>query len=277
MKKFIAVLSALSLAAALTVGASATSPGDVNGDGKINSSDALGVLQYSVGMSVKKFDKSAADVNCDGKINSLDALKILRHAVGIEFIDRFVPSSQAEILDFYNTSLTKSYKQTVRIKTVTDDVCKYSVGGKQGEIKSNPVTDTTDFKDGKDKYGHLAELYGPAAKLSTDMLQSTSFIREENNWEITLTLKSEKVSVKNAPVYNRAGAFTIDFSADGSALRDYDSGTVTYSGTVITAIIDNSGRVTNLKITEPYSNELYLGKVKTIENGTYSFSADFSF
>lgn len=277
MKKFIAVLSALSLAAALTVSASAVSPGDVNGDGKINSSDALGVLQYSVGMSVKKFDKSAADVNRDGKINSLDALKILRHTVGIEFIDNFIPSGQAEILDFYNDALTKSYKQTVRIKTVTDDVCKYSVGSKQGEIKSNPYTDITDFEDGMDQYGNLAELYGPAAKLSVDMLQNTSFIRNENNWKITLTLKSETVSVKNTPVYNQAGALTFDFSADGSALRDYDSGTVTYIGTVITAIIDNSGRVTSLKITEPYSNELYLGNEKTVENGTYSFSADFSF
>lgn len=277
MKKIIAVLSALSVAAALSVGASAANPGDVNGDGKVNSADALCVLQYSVGMNVKSFNKSTADVNRDGKINSMDALKILRHTVGIELIDGFVPSSRQEILDFYNTALTNSYKQTVRIKTVTDDVCKYTVGGKQGEIKSNPVTDTTDFKNGKDKYGHLAEIYGPAANLSTDMLQNATSVRENGGYKITLTLKSEKVGVKNSPVYNRAGAFTIDFSADGSAVKDYDSGTVTYSGTVITAVIDASGRVTSLRITEPYSNELYLGKEKTVENGTYSFSADFSF
>ena len=56
--------------------------GDINSDSKINSSDALMVLQHSVGM--KKLSGNAltsADLNSDGKVNSTDALQILKISV----------------------------------------------------------------------------------------------------------------------------------------------------------------------------------------------------
>lgn len=57
--------------------------GDLNGDDKINSSDALLVLQHSVGkITLDDTQKSCADVNKDGKINSSDALMILQYSVG---------------------------------------------------------------------------------------------------------------------------------------------------------------------------------------------------
>ncbi len=62
--------------------------GDLNSDNKINSADALIVLQSSVGtVTLTAQQKTFADVNTDGKINSSDALMILQFAVG--FIDRF--------------------------------------------------------------------------------------------------------------------------------------------------------------------------------------------
>lgn len=58
-------------------------PCDVNGDSKISSSDALVVLQYSVGnIQFSQAELSAADINKDGKINSFDALIILQMSVG---------------------------------------------------------------------------------------------------------------------------------------------------------------------------------------------------
>lgn len=57
---------------------------DLDGNGSINSSDALMVLQYSVGLasSIKTNDqKINADTNGDGNINSVDALTILKIAV----------------------------------------------------------------------------------------------------------------------------------------------------------------------------------------------------
>lgn len=58
--------------------------GDVDGDGKIISSDALLVLQCSTGLKVLTYEqRSIADVNSDGEINSSDALNILQYATGL--------------------------------------------------------------------------------------------------------------------------------------------------------------------------------------------------
>lgn len=52
---------------------------DVNADGKINSLDALKILQASVGTEIlDESQMKAADINADGKINSLDALIVLQ-------------------------------------------------------------------------------------------------------------------------------------------------------------------------------------------------------
>lgn len=57
--------------------------GDVDGDGKINSSDALACLQYSVGKTgLTENAFKVADVDKNGKVNSSDALKILQFVVG---------------------------------------------------------------------------------------------------------------------------------------------------------------------------------------------------
>lgn len=57
--------------------------GDVNGNGKLDSADALLVLQYSTGTkSFTSLQKQLADMNGDGKVNSADSLLILRTSTG---------------------------------------------------------------------------------------------------------------------------------------------------------------------------------------------------
>ena len=59
-------------------------PGDVNGDGTINSADALLILRYTIGaISSDALHLEAGDVTGDGLVNSSDALMILRLALGI--------------------------------------------------------------------------------------------------------------------------------------------------------------------------------------------------
>lgn len=59
-------------------------PGDVNFDLKVNSQDALVILQHSV--KIITLDSAAqkqADISKDGKINSQDALMVLQYSVGL--------------------------------------------------------------------------------------------------------------------------------------------------------------------------------------------------
>ena len=57
--------------------------GDTDMNGKVNSSDALVVLQYAVGTrDLGPARKLSGDMNGDEKINSSDALEILQFAVG---------------------------------------------------------------------------------------------------------------------------------------------------------------------------------------------------
>ena len=61
-----------------------TVKGDVNSDEKVNSSDALLVLQHSVQLITLTAEQvKAADMNSDSNINSLDALMILQKSVGV--------------------------------------------------------------------------------------------------------------------------------------------------------------------------------------------------
>ena len=61
--------------------------GDVNQDGKINSTDALWARQRSAGSRLLgAYQSIVADVNCDGKINSTDALWIRQISAGSRIV-----------------------------------------------------------------------------------------------------------------------------------------------------------------------------------------------
>ena len=96
MKKLFTLVLCVMIAAAFCINSlAAVKFGDVNGDKKINSSDALQVLQHSVGLVSLKGDYlKAADVSGDGKVNSSDALLILNYSVGI--ISRFPAEDDGE-------------------------------------------------------------------------------------------------------------------------------------------------------------------------------------
>lgn len=280
MKKLTAVISAISLAAALTVGSSAATLGDVNGDGKINSADALYVLQYSVGMSVKNFNKAAADINGDGKINSADALKILRITVGIEAATD--SASKSEIVKSYNDALNKTYSQLKEATVTMSETGTCTVNGETGIIDPTPYSVTSAFDNGFDAAGLPAYTYGPGTSLTADMIASASTTKLANKTKVKLVLKSEKVDVKKEPVYNAAGGFPFVYSYYGAEIIYFTSGSVTYSGTVIEAVIDSKGRVSELSVTTPYNSEFKMkqnyGKTDIItEKGEALYLGVFSF
>ena len=64
--------------------------GDVNNDKKINSADALRVLEFAVGKAnLTKSQQKAADLNKDKKVNSQDAYIILSIATGNQSIESY--------------------------------------------------------------------------------------------------------------------------------------------------------------------------------------------
>lgn len=84
MKRIVTAVISTVLGAALAFNALAAwcGYGDVNCDNKVNSGDALIVLQCSTDIiSLSSDQKMAADVNGDGKVNSTDALLILNYSV----------------------------------------------------------------------------------------------------------------------------------------------------------------------------------------------------
>ena len=51
--------------------------GDANGDGEINMSDVMFIVNYTLGTPAPSFDAVAADANDDGEINMSDAMYIV--------------------------------------------------------------------------------------------------------------------------------------------------------------------------------------------------------
>lgn len=120
MKKIIAVLLALICAFSFASIVSARLVGDVNSDGKTNSSDALLILQHSVGKETG-INEKYADVNGDGKINSSDALIALQISVGsykgdLEVEDAFVTTYKKDVVD----PIMKSGEFTLKTETTVD-------------------------------------------------------------------------------------------------------------------------------------------------------------
>ncbi|MCQ2484525.1 MAG: dockerin type I domain-containing protein [Clostridia bacterium] len=94
MKKIISIILTVIILASMSINVfAAPKMGDVNNDGKINSSDALEILRYSVGLAATLEYQSAADVNKDGNINSSDALEVLLISVGLK-------KAEPELVDY---------------------------------------------------------------------------------------------------------------------------------------------------------------------------------
>ncbi len=53
-------------------------PGDVNGDGQVDSNDIMEIVNYIMGNASESFNFNAADVNEDGKVDVADITKIVK-------------------------------------------------------------------------------------------------------------------------------------------------------------------------------------------------------
>ncbi len=68
-------------------------PGDLNGDGKINIKDVVLIRRYIIGDYDTKINENAANVNDDGKVNSADVILLRRYIAGGYGVELKAPSS----------------------------------------------------------------------------------------------------------------------------------------------------------------------------------------
>ena len=138
MKKLFSILSAavivLSVAAvmAFAVG-DGKNRGDVNGDGKVDSADAMLVKKYDAGLlSLSNDEIKRADLNGDGKIDSCDAVYILRIAAGLK-----VPDAETTAKETSSVSEPTTEKTTKPTEPVTEPT-------RPATKPSEPVTKPTE-------------------------------------------------------------------------------------------------------------------------------------
>lgn len=177
--------------------------GDVNGDGTVNSSDALLVLKHAVKKSeLTGKPLQQADVNKDGMINSSDALQILKIAVGMEEEDP-KPSGKEDIVALYNTSLINSAEQSKLVLDVSTDVSvkvnKFLLDGEEDEELTKIFEDglnETEYEDikltfvnGETEDGiQAADVLEYSLSVSADDVETATAVPHGDGYKITLKL-----------------------------------------------------------------------------------------
>jgi hypothetical protein len=92
-RAFLLAAALLTFAAPLRAQTIYSMPGDVNGDGTLNISDAILVLRATVGLVKLSIPQlQVADLNHDGKVNTLDVTPLIQKVAGLHpaaFTTRF--------------------------------------------------------------------------------------------------------------------------------------------------------------------------------------------
>lgn len=224
MGRGLSVILAVVIAVGCMVCSSAASGkyGDLDNDGKINSSDALAVLKHSVGSTLLTGDSLVyGDVNADSNINSADALLVLQYAVGK--ISSFpaekpsAPATKADILKCYTQAISKARTDIpayrLRLTTETTDV---KLSGELLEMM--PKSEVEKMKNDmlqKQSYTNLFK-QGNASALAnlptecsvTDpaaFKDITLKVLEDGNYQIDIKFKDEKNPTKDSVIVKLLG------------------------------------------------------------------------
>ncbi len=301
MNRFIK--TGISLVTTLAVAASASAMafaaqymGDVNNDGTVNPMDALTILRYTVGMEGVELDLKKADVNNDGSVNSSDALKVLRMCVDLEELIEFEEPEEeksptdfdkSEAVEYYNNALKKAYtsdKVTIEKKTKIEVVLKSFkpttlLGAVQNLIDKNtaPTESTKTFEANPTE----AKKFLVPTALETDGVADYSIEKAASGYKVTLKLVGEVVDYKTMPKYNEQASLPIAGIADLAQQNNVTvkSSKLNYSGTVLTAEIDNDGNILSLNHTMPLEVEAQAkyGFVSIEGSGSGQYTLDASF
>lgn len=219
------------------------------------------------------------DLNNDGKVNSSDALIILRIAVGKEDTpsgdeDPTTPQKNPEdftadeIVSYYNTCLKNSYSQPNMKVSKTEktavSIDELKIDGKEASstiqsvvnslVSKNAVDNNSSmaFTDGKATDGTSADSFVLPANLSVDGAKSATISKTETGYRTVITLVEEKCDFVTSPAHNASCAKPLNINdIDLGGKATIANGSFVYTGTKLTADIDSQGRVTYVQVDMP--------------------------
>ena len=215
MKKLFCVLLTLGILLTSTITAFAATKGDVNSDGKLNSSDALAILQYSVGSNPKKFNKNVADMNNDSKINSSDALSVLKISVGL--VDGNATTLRDEII----ASVIEDRKFTISMTVI----------GEGEEIPTTVTMDGNNFAAALSLDGMDSKIITKGGKtyIAFDYLGTKMYMETDDDMGVGDLINTESDNdtyVKTTTVKEGSKTYTCEEykSTDGTVTKYYFEG-----------------------------------------------------
>lgn len=150
LKKILSAVLSFSIASALIIPSAvyAAELGDVDGNGTVDSYDALMILQYNVGItSLSDSQLKSADMNSDGDVNSHDALAVLQKTVSTDysaFIGNYTGLFGEEKSTSYIAYGTTNKNQKLQINSFTMSITGFDGEKPVGII--NLKTPSTDYK-----------------------------------------------------------------------------------------------------------------------------------
>lgn len=178
--------------------------------------------------------------------------------------------NKAQLVDFYNAALKKSYSNKLNVsKTEQVDVKvgNVTVGGGGGGLnisnmtnniiasntKKNGVVQTKSFVNGKaTDDGTAIQQFVLPTNLYADAVQNINITQNGQGYKMVITLKEETCAHNGVAKYNASCTWPLDVGVIdfGEAVVIHKC-TFYYPGTVLTAMIDSQGRVYAVKTEMP--------------------------
>ena len=189
IKRIFAVVLAMAICLAIMpVTFAASCRGDVDGDGRTNSGDALLILRHVVGYTIDNFDYYRADLNNDGSLNASDALRVLQIAVGLDDPTTY---SKNEVIKFYSDALDSTAMNDVTVLYQTHYISTMVNDDDPSEVWEFDEYDdmVDDFIDGYDDVGYSIYEFCPAANIDPSLVESATITWDDDGYyfvEITL-------------------------------------------------------------------------------------------
>ncbi len=284
--------------------------GDVDGDGSVNSNDALLVLEHKVELVVlDKAQIKLGDVDASGSLDSADALLILEYAVGL--VEKFpadvtpvdpepsVPSTKAEIVEYYNkaANASKAYAGEMKLHivqgttvaitdtTLSSALVKTANGMLPNDypttldytVKNGVATDKTPVKD-------ILPIKGKDAmsELTADDVKDAKIEKTENGFRIEIDILPETyTSISAVPVHHAKCMDILAISEDDLKPFTLQKCNLDYLGGKIVAVVNADGLLDSADIYNPmhiYGEVKILGKNQSANlDGSWKQNIQFTY